>query len=50
MIAKMEMDYKWIFKKTVRMNFFQIFKFGTEIILILQTCCYITTFLLEIAF
>ena len=30
------------------MNFFQIFKFGTEIIEILQTYCYITKFLHEL--
>ena len=49
MIARMEMDYKMDFWKPVRMNFFQIFKFGTEIIEILQPCCYITKFLHEIA-
>ena len=32
------------------MKVFQMFKFGMEIIEILQTCCYITKFLHEIAF
>ena len=50
MMARMEMDYKMDFSKPVGMNFFQIFKFGTEIIEILQTCCYITKFFHEIAF
>ena len=50
MIATMEMDYKMDFWKPVRMNFFQIFKFGMEIMEILQSCCYITKFLQEIAF
>ena len=50
MIARMEMDYKMDFEKPVRINFFQIFKIGTEIIEILQTCCFITKFLHEIAF
>ena len=50
MIARMEMDYKMDFWKPVRMNVFQIFKFGTEIIEILQNCSYITKFLHEIAF
>ena len=50
MIAGMEMDYKVYFWKPVRMNFFQIFKFGTEIMEILHNCCYITKFLHEIAF
>ena len=49
-MARMEMDYKMDFWKPVRMNFFKIFKFGTEIIEILQNCCYITKFLYEIAF
>ena len=31
------------------MNFLQIFKFGTEIVEILQNCCYFTKFLYEIA-
>ena len=31
------------------MNFLQIFKFGTEIVEILQNCCYFTEFLYEIA-
>ena len=30
------------------MNFFQIFKFGMEIIEILQTCCYVIKFFHEI--
>ena len=51
MTARMEMDYKMDFWKPVRMNFFQIFKFGTEIIAILQNFRYITSkFLHEIAF
>ena len=50
MIARMEMDYKMDFWKLVMINFFQIFKFGTEIIEILQNCCYITKFLHKIAF
>ena len=32
MIARMEMDYQMDFWKPVSVNFFQIFKFGTEII------------------
>ena len=50
MMARMEMDYKMDFWKPVRMNFFQIFQFGTEIIEILQNCSYITKFLHENAF
>ena len=50
MIARMEMDYKKDFWNPVRMNFFQIFKFGMEIIEISQNCCYVTKFLHEIAF
>ena len=50
MMARMKMDYKMDFCKTVRMNFFQIFIFGTEIIDILQNCCDITKFLREIAY
>ena len=50
MIARMEMDYQMHFCKPVRMNFFQIFKFGMEIIEILQNCCYFANFLHEIAF
>ena len=50
MIPRMEMDYKMDFWKPFRMNFCQIFKFGMEIIEILQTCCYITKSLHEIAF
>ena len=51
MIARMEMDYKMCFEnKLVRMIFFQIFEFNTEIIEILQNCCYMTKFLQEIAF
>ena len=46
----MEMDYKMDFWKPVKMNFFQIFKFGSEAIEILQNCRYITNFLHEIAF
>ena len=39
MVAGMEMDYKMAFRKPAMMQFFQIFKFGTEIIEILQNCC-----------
>ena len=49
MMARIKMDYKMDLRKNVRMNFFQIFKLGTEIIEILQNCCYITKFLHEIA-
>ena len=42
MMDRMEMDYKMDFSKPVRMNFFQLFEFGTEIIEILQNCCYFT--------
>ena len=50
MIARMEMEYEMDFWKPVRMNLFQIFKFGTEIIEILQNCCYIAKSPHEIAF
>ena len=50
MMARMEMDYKMDFWKPLRMNFFQMFKFVTEIIESLQNCCYISKFLHEIAF
>ena len=39
MMVWMEMDYQMDFWKPIRMNFFQIFKFDTEIIEILQNCC-----------
>ena len=45
MMARMEMDYKMDFWKPVRMNFYQILKFDTEMSEILKTCCYITKFL-----
>ena len=48
MMARMEMEYKMDFWKPVRTNVFQIFKFGTEIIEILQTCYYITTFRMKL--
>ena len=40
MMAWMEMDYKMDIWKPVRMNFFQMFKYGTEIIEILKNCCF----------
>ena len=50
MIARIEMDYKMDFWKPVRMNVFQIFKFDTEIIELLQNYCYVAKSLNEIAF
>ena len=48
MMARMEMDYKMDFWKPVRMNFFQIFKFGTETIEIYKIVVTLLTFFMKL--
>ena len=45
MMPRMETDYKIFWGKVIRMNFFQIFKFGLNIFEILPNFCCNTKFL-----